>query len=62
MAITVSLAVLLGLALFFLVRLRYVGFGSALIAAAFGFFLAYTGAAGPVNAFVDALLGAISSF
>ncbi|MEU3119453.1 hypothetical protein ABZ696_04220 [Streptomyces albidoflavus] len=59
MAITVSLAVLLGLALFLLVRLRYVGFGSALIAAAFGFFLASTGAAGPINRLTQSVLGAI---
>ncbi|MFF8580165.1 hypothetical protein ACF05R_15755 [Streptomyces albidoflavus] len=59
MAITVSLAVLLGLALFLLVRLRYVGFGSALIAAAFGFFLASTGAAGPINNLTQSVLAAI---
>ncbi|MFD7651670.1 hypothetical protein ACFV5M_29050 [Streptomyces albidoflavus] len=59
MAITVSLAVLLGLALFLLVRLRYVGFGAAFIAAAFGFSLASTGAAAPINNLTQSVLGAI---
>ncbi|MFF9503826.1 hypothetical protein [Streptomyces sp. NPDC014656] len=59
MAVTVSLVVLFGLVLFFLLRAGNLGYGSAFTAAMFGFFLASTGAAKPINhltaTFVDAL-------
>ncbi|MFF9840369.1 hypothetical protein [Streptomyces sp. NPDC013740] len=59
MAITVSLVALVGLVLFFLLRSKTLGYGSAFIAAMFGFFLASTGAAGPINQLADAVLDAI---
>ncbi|MFI9118807.1 hypothetical protein ACIGW0_05260 [Streptomyces bikiniensis] len=49
MAITVSLVALFGLVLFFLLRAGNLGYGSAFTAAGFGFFLASTGAATPIN-------------
>ena len=59
MAVTVSLVALFGLVLFFLLRSNTLGYGSAFIAVMFGFYLASTGASGPVNelsaAVVDAL-------
>ncbi|MGW2865011.1 hypothetical protein [Streptomyces sp. NPDC001205] len=59
MAVTVSLVFLFGLVLFFLLRSKSLGYGAAFIAVMFGFYLASTGAAGPVNqlstAFVDAI-------
>ncbi|MGW5420697.1 hypothetical protein [Streptomyces sp. NPDC003943] len=59
MAVTISLVFLFGLVLFFLLRSRTLGYGSAFIAAGFGFFLASTGAAGPVNNLTAAVLAAI---
>ncbi|MFI1809898.1 hypothetical protein ACH414_06095 [Streptomyces sp. NPDC020422] len=59
MAITVSLVALFGLVLFFLLRSNTLGYGSAFIAATFGFFLASTGAAGPINQLANAVLDAI---
>ncbi|MGW1517569.1 hypothetical protein [Streptomyces sp. NPDC002287] len=59
MAITVSLVALFGLVLFFLLRSRSLGPGSAFIAAGFGFFLASTGAAGPINEMATAIVHAI---
>ena len=44
MAMTVSLVALFGLVLFFLLRSKTLGYGSAFIAAMFGFYLASTGA------------------
>ncbi|MFF2025493.1 hypothetical protein ACFVW2_27285 [Streptomyces sp. NPDC058171] len=59
MVVNVSLVLLLGLVLFFLLRTRALTLGSALIAAGFGFFLASTGAAGPINDFTTALINAV---
>ncbi|MFE0137762.1 hypothetical protein ACFWY6_40325 [Streptomyces sp. NPDC059037] len=59
MAVTVSLVLLFGLVLFFLLRGKSLGFGSAFIAVMFGFFLASTGAAGPVNELTAAVINAI---
>ncbi|GLV86581.1 hypothetical protein Slala03_62700 [Streptomyces lavendulae subsp. lavendulae] len=59
MAVTVSLVALFGLVLFFLLRSRTVGYGSAFIAAGFGFFLASTGAATPINQLAQAVINAI---
>lgn len=47
MAVTVSLVLLFGLVLFFLLRSNSLGYGSAFIAVMFGFFLASTGAPDP---------------
>ncbi|WP_371527236.1 hypothetical protein OG302_14820 [Streptomyces sp. NBC_01283] len=59
MAVTVSLVLLYGLILFFLLRGKTLGYGSAFIAVMFGFFLASTGAAGPVNELTTAVISAI---
>ncbi|MEV7671559.1 hypothetical protein [Streptomyces sp. NPDC088752] len=60
MAISVSLVALFGLVLFFLLRSKTLGYGSALIAAGFGFFLASTGAAGPINRLAQSLIDTAS--
>lgn len=59
MVVNVSLVLLLGLILFFLLRTRTLTLGSALTAAGFGFFLASTGAAQPINTLTTALIDAI---
>ncbi|MBW1604189.1 hypothetical protein JJV70_19210 [Streptomyces sp. JJ66] len=59
MAVTLSLVLIFGLILFMLLRSRTLGAGSAFIAASFGFFLASTGAAGPINDFFTAVINAI---
>ncbi|WP_329545465.1 hypothetical protein OG548_13795 [Streptomyces sp. NBC_01356] len=59
MAVTVSLVALFGLVLFFLLRSKSLGYGAAFIAAGFGFFLAATGAAGPINELARAVIDAI---
>lgn len=58
MALTISL--LLGLALFLMLRAHIrLGWGSAAIAVMFGFFLASTSAAEPINQLTTALINAI---
>ncbi|MFF2366269.1 hypothetical protein ACFVU0_26750 [Streptomyces sp. NPDC058122] len=59
MAVTVSLVALFGLVLFFLLRSKSLGYGAAFAAAGFGFFLASTGAAGPINQLAVAVIDAI---
>ncbi|MEV6755807.1 hypothetical protein [Streptomyces sp. NPDC051214] len=59
MAVTVSLVLLFGLVLFFLLRSKSLGYGSAFIAVMFGFFLASTGAAGPISELTRAVISAI---
>ncbi|MFE9570956.1 hypothetical protein ACFYMW_20940 [Streptomyces sp. NPDC006692] len=59
MAVTVSLVFLFGLVLFFLLRSKSLGYGAAFIAVMFGFYLASTGAAGPVNQLSAAVVDAI---
>ncbi|MFC8952349.1 hypothetical protein ACFT8P_06855 [Streptomyces sp. NPDC057101] len=61
MAITVSLVALFGLVLFFLLRSKTLGAGAAFIAAGFGFFLASTGAARPINQLTVSLVDALSN-
>ncbi|MGW4850880.1 hypothetical protein ACWEPZ_06535 [Streptomyces sp. NPDC004288] len=61
MAVTVSLVALFGLVLFFLLRSRTLGPGAAFIAAGFGFFLASTGAARPINQLAESVIQALSS-
>ncbi|MGH4027845.1 hypothetical protein ACQB60_02775 [Actinomycetota bacterium Odt1-20B] len=58
MAVTVSLVFLFGLVLFFLLRGKSLGFGAAFIAVMFGFFLASTGAATPINNLTTAVIDA----
>ncbi|MEU4067998.1 hypothetical protein AB0F25_37330 [Streptomyces wedmorensis] len=60
MVVTVSLVALFGLVLFFLLRSRTLGFGAAFIAAGFGFFLASTGAARPINQLAESVIQAVS--
>ncbi|MFF8604993.1 hypothetical protein ACF06X_03575 [Streptomyces sp. NPDC015346] len=59
MAITVSLVALFGLVLFFLLRSHSLTPGAAFTAAGFGFFLASTGAAEPINQLTTAVVQAI---
>ncbi|MET9883778.1 hypothetical protein ABZZ20_11645 [Streptomyces sp. NPDC006430] len=59
MAITLSLVAIFGLVLFFLLRSRTLGYGSTFIAVMFGFFLASTGAATPINQLAQAVINAI---
>jgi hypothetical protein len=59
MAVTVSLVALFGLVLFFLLRSNTLGYGAAFIAVMFGFFLASTGASGPINQLARAVIDAI---
>ncbi|MBZ4322489.1 hypothetical protein [Streptomyces huiliensis] len=61
MAITVSLVALFGLVLFFLLRSKSLGYGSAFIAIMFGFHLSATGAAKPVNDLTTAVVNALST-
>ncbi|MGJ5693915.1 hypothetical protein GTW50_12810 [Streptomyces sp. SID7815] len=61
MAVTVSLVALFGLVLFFLLRSRSLTPGAAFTATGFGFFLASTGAAGPINEMTAAIVDAIPS-
>ncbi|MFG3018053.1 hypothetical protein ACGFZQ_05790 [Streptomyces sp. NPDC048254] len=56
MAVTVSLVLLFGLVLFFLLRSNSLSAGAAFIAVMFGFFLASTGAAGPINNLATAVV------
>ncbi|MFF2065851.1 hypothetical protein ACFVWZ_29320 [Streptomyces sp. NPDC058200] len=59
MAVTVSLVFLFGLVLFFLLRSKSLSAGAAFIAVGFGFFLASTGASGPINELTTAVINAI---
>jgi hypothetical protein len=59
MAVTISLVLLFGLVLFFQLRSRSLTAGAAFTAAGFGFSLASTGAAEPINHLANAVIGAI---
>ncbi|MFG2598474.1 hypothetical protein [Streptomyces sp. NPDC048462] len=59
MAVTISLVFLFGLVLFFLLRSNTLGWGAAFVAVMFGFFLASTGASGPINELTTAVIDAI---
>ncbi|MFB6631980.1 hypothetical protein ACFCWY_18955 [Streptomyces sp. NPDC056362] len=61
MAITISLVALFGLVLYFLLRSGSLTYGSAFTAAAFGFFLASTGAATPINQLTNSVIDALSN-
>ncbi|MBT2369485.1 hypothetical protein J7E88_30470 [Streptomyces sp. ISL-10] len=61
MAVTLSLVALFGLVLFFLLRSNNLGYGSAFVATGFGFFLASTGAAGPINQLATAVIDALGN-
>ncbi|NEA59504.1 hypothetical protein G3I60_36425 [Streptomyces sp. SID13666] len=49
MAVTVSLVLLFGALLGFLLKMKAIGVGVCFVAVMFGFLLASTGAAGPIN-------------
>jgi preprotein translocase subunit SecG len=59
--VTVSLVVIFALVLFLLLREGRLGYGSAFTASGFGFFLASTGAAAPINTLTASVIDAISS-
>ncbi|MCX4989487.1 MULTISPECIES: hypothetical protein [unclassified Streptomyces] len=61
MAVTVSLGALFGLVLFFLLRSKTLGYGSAFIAVMFGFYLSSTGASGPVTELTAAVVDALGN-
>lgn len=61
MVVTVSLILLFGIALFFLLRSKELGPGSAFTAVMFGFLLASTGAAEPINRLTASLTDALSN-
>jgi hypothetical protein len=54
-AVTVSAVLLFGTVLAFLLRSKSVGFGAALIAVLFGFYLAQTGVATPIRHAIAAI-------
>ncbi|MEV5802587.1 hypothetical protein ACWDZX_18085 [Streptomyces collinus] len=59
MAVTVPLVFLFGLVLTLLLRSRSLAPGAAFVAVMFGFFLASTGAAGPITAMATAIAQAL---
>ncbi|MEE1929835.1 hypothetical protein V1J52_16870 [Streptomyces sp. TRM 70351] len=59
MAVTISLALLFGALLAVLIKSKTLGAGAAFVAAAFGYFLASTGAAPAINDFTAAVIAAI---
>ncbi|MBX9423539.1 MULTISPECIES: hypothetical protein [Streptomyces] len=61
MVVTVSLVALFGLVLFFLLRAHTLSPGAAFTAAGFGFFLASTGAAKPINQLTESLIQAVQN-
>ncbi|MET8505462.1 hypothetical protein ABZV60_12485 [Streptomyces sp. NPDC004787] len=60
MVITISLALLFGIVLVILLRTRHLSYGSAFVAAMFGFTLASTGASALITNLISAVLGALS--
>ncbi|MFE4717449.1 hypothetical protein ACFRLW_13670 [Streptomyces sp. NPDC056728] len=58
MAVNISLVLLFGLFLALLLRANK-SYGTAIVAALFGFYLAETGAAGTINGLMSALVNAI---
>ncbi|OEV04012.1 hypothetical protein AN219_37600 [Streptomyces nanshensis] len=59
MTVTVSVVLILGLAVAALLKFRAVGFGAAVLVALFGFYLAGTDAAQPITQFVTACADAL---
>ncbi|NYI05574.1 hypothetical protein [Allostreptomyces psammosilenae] len=60
MVLNLSAVFVLGVAVFFLLRARALPAGAGFVAMLFGFFLASTGAAGPINRGVAAFITALS--
>ena len=61
MAVHISLVLVFALLLGLLLKTKTVGFGSAFVATGFGFFLASTGAAGPINQLTTAVIDAMAA-
>ncbi|MDF4250447.1 hypothetical protein [Streptomyces sp. WMMB303] len=61
MAVTISLVFIFALVLGLLLRSKSLGPGSAFVAAGFGYFLASTGASGPINQLAAALADAVAA-
>ncbi|WP_052851959.1 hypothetical protein [Streptomyces avicenniae] len=59
--VTLSLIVIFGVLVGFLLKFRALGFGAFLAAALFGFYLAQTGAADAINNVTASLIDAIAS-
>ncbi|MDT0265561.1 hypothetical protein RM844_04565 [Streptomyces sp. DSM 44915] len=59
--VTLSLVVIFGALVGFLLKFHAIGFGAFLAAALFGFYLAETGAADTINDAVTSLVEAVSS-
>ena len=60
MLITVSLVFLFGVFLALLLKFKALGFAAAFVAVMFGFYLASTGAAGPMRELTAACITALS--
>ncbi|MFI7011681.1 hypothetical protein [Streptomyces sp. NPDC050145] len=60
MAVSISLVLLFGLILALLLRANK-GYGTAAVAALFGFYLADSGAAGPISQLTTAVIDAIQA-
>ncbi|MFD7920528.1 hypothetical protein ACFV3R_15040 [Streptomyces sp. NPDC059740] len=61
MVLSLSAAVLFGLIVFALIRARYVSLGAATATFLFGFFVASTGAAGPIRSLCNAIVSALGN-
>ncbi|MEV5379766.1 hypothetical protein AB0L26_27940 [Streptomyces nondiastaticus] len=61
MIVSASAALLFAIAMFALLRARYVGPGAATVVFLCGFFTAGTGASGPIQSVVQAFVRALSS-
>lgn len=61
MVFSISAVVLLGIILIIVIRNKKLHLGWALLAAAFGFFLARSSAAGPINEFLNSIGNTINS-
>jgi hypothetical protein len=60
MAVNLSAVLLFGAALLFMLRAKTLGFGAALVALLFGFYLARTGVAPLVSSAVNSVFTALS--
>ncbi|WP_052851014.1 hypothetical protein [Streptomyces avicenniae] len=61
MVISFSLALLFGVILFFMIRSGSMKWGPAIVAILFGFSLASTGAADPINNFLESITDGVNS-
>lgn len=61
MAVNISLVFVFALILGLLLKSKSVGVGPAFVAAGFGYFLASTGASGPINQLTAALADAVAA-